>query len=210
MSDLTYLIAPSLAFLIAAGSPGPATLAVAGTSMLRGRRAGLALSLGLTLGLAFWGAIAAAGFGAVLLHWAPGMLALRLLGGAYLLYLAWQSAKSALNEDRLEMPTATQSSSTRMFARGLLLNLTNPKALLAWAAVIALGVRPGADPSEIPVIVAVCTLIGLFLYLAYAVIFSTERVMSGYRRARRWIEAVFALLFGAAGLKLILDRANTA
>ncbi|MEM9097862.1 MAG: LysE family translocator [Pseudomonadota bacterium] len=208
MNDLAYLIAPSLAFLIAAGSPGPATLAVAGTSMLRGRRAGLALAFGLTFGLAFWGAIAAAGFGAVLLHWAPGMLALRLLGGAYLLFLAWQSAKAALSNNTLAMTGAEDQSWSHIFGRGLLLNLTNPKALLAWAAVIALGIRPGSEAGEVPVIVAVCTTIGLILYLAYAVIFSTERVMFAYRAARRWIEGLFAFLFGAAGLKLILDRSN--
>ncbi|MEM8792806.1 MAG: LysE family translocator [Pseudomonadota bacterium] len=208
MIELSYLIAPCLAFLIAAGSPGPATLAVMGTSMLRGRRAGYALSAGLTLGLAFWGWLAAAGFGALLVHWAPGMLALRLIGGAYLLYLAWQSAKSALREEDVSISAVAAEEPRRMFLRGLLLNLTNPKALLAWAAVIAIGIGPTSTPGEIATIVSVCTAIGLVIYLGYAAFFSTNRVMRTYRSARRSIEGIFAALFGAAAMKLIFGRAD--
>jgi hypothetical protein len=46
---LTHLLAPASTFLIAAGSPGAATLA----------------------GVVLWSAVAAAGLGALMLHWAP-------------------------------------------------------------------------------------------------------------------------------------------
>ena len=59
MPDLSFLIAPLIAFFIAAGSPGPATLACAGAAMTHGRAAGLALGVGLALGLSFWGALTA-------------------------------------------------------------------------------------------------------------------------------------------------------
>ena len=204
MSDLAYLVAPSLAFLVAAGSPGPATLAVAATAMARGRRAGMATGLGLGLGLAFWGVIAAAGLGAAILAWAPALVVLRLAGGAFLLWLAWKSAKSALQPDVADDPSPLPDRA--LFRRGLLLNLLNPKAVLAWGAVIAIGLPQGAGPAEFAAIVAVCSAIGVALYAIYAVAFSMPPVRGWYTRARRGIEAACALSFGLAGIRLMLWR----
>lgn len=54
------------AAFLAAGSPGPATLAIAGTSMSSGRPAGLALAAGVTSGSFIWSISAAFGLGAVM------------------------------------------------------------------------------------------------------------------------------------------------
>jgi threonine/homoserine/homoserine lactone efflux protein len=203
-ADLSWLLAPGLAFLIAAGSPGPATLAVAGTAMAEGRRAATALGLGLALGLAAWGALVAAGLGALILHFAPALVALRIAGGLFLLYLALKSARAAWAPGQ---PDALASAgSTRLFRRGVLLNLLNPKAVLAWAAVIALGVPADARAAGITAIVAVCALLGVAVYLAYAAAFSTPAVRSGYALARRRIEAALAVAFAAAGLRLLSER----
>jgi threonine/homoserine/homoserine lactone efflux protein len=207
MSDLAFLLTPLLAFFITAASPGPATLSLAATSMTRGRGAGIALAFGLTLGIAFWGALAAMGLGALLVHWAPGMFALRVLGGAYLLYLGVLSARSALSAETPSAKTITPSGG-HQFGRGLLLNLTNPKSLLAWGAVIALGVGPDTTPAGVAMLTLLCVLITLVLYIGYAVLFSTSRMMAGYQRFRRWIEGVFAVLFGLAGVRLVLWRAE--
>lgn len=206
--DLSYLIPPLLAFFVAAASPGPATLAVAATSMARGLRPGMALGVGLTLGLSMWGALTAIGLGALIIAWAPALLALKLLGGAYLLYLAWLSAKSALTKGEASALTRTPQGDNdqRMIWRGFLLNMMNPKAVLAWTAVITLG-----RPDEVGIygmiaIVSLCTLSGLLIYWGYALSFSAPPVSALYVRARRWFEGFFAIGFGLAGLKLILHR----
>ncbi len=204
--DPGFLPPAALAFLIAAGSPGPATLAVAATAMAKGRRSGRALACGLALGLSLWGCVAAAGLGALMLAWAPAMLALRLIGGAYLLYLAWASARSALSRRVDRNIGADTATAGKNFRRGLMLNAMNPKAVLAWTAVIAVALPANATPAEIWAIVALCSGIGLLIYIAYADAFSRPAIMAGYARARRWLEAGFAALFGAAGLKLMLSR----
>jgi threonine efflux protein len=56
-----------LASLIVAASPGPATLAIAGTAMRSGRKQSLALASGITTGSLFWSCAAAFGLGAVML-----------------------------------------------------------------------------------------------------------------------------------------------
>ncbi len=205
IGDLAFLGAPALAFLVAAGSPGPATLAVAGTAMAAGRRAGLAIGAGLSIGLAFWGALTALGLGALVIGSPPALVALRIGGGLYLLWLAWKSARAAWTG----APPATAGAvdaPLRLALRGLALNLSNPKAALAWAAVIALGLPPGAGPGHLAAIAATCSAIGLLVYVAYALGFAAAPVRRAYARARRAVEAALAAVFAGAGLKLILDR----
>lgn len=208
MTDLSFLIAPALAFFIAAGSPGPATLACAGAAMAHGRAAGLTLGLGLALGLSFWGALTAVGLGAVVLGSPEALLALRLIGGAYLIWLAWRSAQSAFRPTgRIGEGAAPPK---RLFLRGVLLNLSNPKAALAWAAVIALGLPADAGAYHLAIIAAVCSAIGLMIYIAYAIGFALPPVRQAYAKARRMVDAGLAALFGYAGLRLIFKEVDPA
>jgi threonine/homoserine/homoserine lactone efflux protein len=200
------MLASLLAFAIAAGSPGPATLAVSGTAMARGHRAGLAMAAGLTLGLALWGLVAALGFGTVVARAPAALMGLKLLGGAYLLYLAWVTGRAALAAGESAAVSPQGGAGRRLFRRGLLLNLGNPKAVLTWLAVLALaGLEPGAG---LLAFVALSSAVGGALYAAYALIFSRAPVMAFYARQRRRIEAGFAALFGLAGLRLLLWRAT--
>ena len=206
MTDLNFLIAPVVAFLVAAGSPGPATLAVAGAAMAHGRGAGLAIGLGLAAGLAFWGVLTAVGLGAVVLGSPHALLALRLLGGGYLLWLAWVSGKAVFRPGE---PAITPPPHRGLIWRGVLLNLSNPKAALAWAAVIALGLPAGAAPWHLSLIAAVCSVLGLAIYAAYAIGFALPPVRRVYAKGRRVVDAALAALFGYAGLRLILTRTES-
>lgn len=192
-----------VSFAFAAGSPGPATLAVAGTAMAQGRRQGIAMALGLACGLALWGVMAGVGLGLLIVHFAPALLAMKLIGAAYLFYLAVMSARSAMRPETEMRPTedAADRSARRMFLRGAWLNLLNPKAVLAWVAALALG---AADAMTI----AVCAVVGLGLYLFYATVFSLDPIRAGYARVRRGIEGVFAAFFAVAGLRLLLWKAE--
>lgn len=208
MTDFSFLIAPALAFFVAAGSPGPATLSCAGAAMAHGRRAGLVLGLGLSLGLSFWGVLTAVGLGAVVLGSPQALFALRLIGGAYLIWLALRSAQSAFQlSDRVREATAPPK---QLFLRGVILNLSNPKAALAWAAVIALGLPADAGAYHLTLIAAVCSAIGLMIYVAYAIGFALPPVRHAYAKARRVVDAGLAALFGFAGLRLLFKEVNPA
>ncbi|HMQ92342.1 LysE family translocator [Amaricoccus sp.] len=207
---LDALVSPALlAFFVAAASPGPATLAVSTTAMARGARAAVLMGVGLAIGLAFWGLIAAAGLGALLVQSSVALTVLRWFGGAYLLWLAWQSARSAVmpEPEAVDVPTIADS---RILIRGLVLNLSNPKAVLAWISVLALGVGSSDDPSRLAITTSLCGVLGLVIYLAYAVLFSQAPVRSGYRKARRGIDGVAAAFFGYSGLKLVFTRSEAA
>jgi threonine/homoserine/homoserine lactone efflux protein len=87
------------------------------------------------------------------------------------------------------------------------MHLTNPKALLGWIATMTLGLGPGATPATVAVILAGCAILSITIFCGYALVFSTAPMIRMYRHARRWIEGTLALVFGAAGMKLLLSRA---
>ena len=144
MVDIVGLLSVSAAFFVVAASPGPATLAAATVSMSAGRKNGMQFGIGLSLGLAFWGLIAATGMGAVLQASTIALAALKIFGGAYLLWLAYRSFRSAQRESAEISKTHFDG---KWFKRGLLLNLSNPKAVVAWIATLALGCLLYTSPS---------------------------------------------------------------
>jgi threonine/homoserine/homoserine lactone efflux protein len=187
--------------LIVTVSPGPANIAVSTVALRHGRRRGLWFGLGLTLGLAFWGLVAATGMGAVLQASAEALFALKILGGVYLSWLAFNAAKAALKGVAEEAGGRSADHSWGL-PQGLLLNLSNPKAVFAWMAALSMGLSAEAGGALVPVATALCMLIGLANYAGYALIFSLPGMMAGYRRISRWVEGAVAGLFSAAALGL--------
>jgi len=127
-----------LAWVLAGGSPGPATLSIAGTAMNTGRRAGLIFVLGILFGSACWGLAAAAGLSAVMLANAWIFEVLRYCGAGYLLFLALKSLSSALRPNVPMAQRAYGGSAWQIFTKGTLIHLTNPKAILSWASIYSL------------------------------------------------------------------------
>ena len=193
------------AFILAVASPGPSNLAIMATSMERGRGAGATLAFGVTAGSLTWGVLAAIGVtGLVIAH--PGALyAIKIVGGLYLLFLAWRSARAAL---QVEMPSSARAaiSGRRTFLRGYLMHLTNPKAILSWTAIIALGLKPDTPPVVLYAIILGCLTISLAINQFYAFLFSTASMIAGYRRIRRKAEACLAVFFSFASFKLLTSQ----
>ena len=192
------------AFVIAVASPGPSNLQVMATSMERGRSAGSTLALGVTAGSLTWGILAAIGVTGIIVAHPGALYAIKIVGGLYLLFLAWRSARSAM---RAEMPpTKLVASGRRTFLRGYLMHITNPKAILSWTAIIALALRPDTPPVVLYAIVGGCMLISLAINQFYAVLFSTASMIAGYRRIRRKAEACLAAFFTFASFKLLTSQ----
>ena len=189
-------------------SPGPAVLAIIGTSLERGRQSGVSLALGVVCGSAFWGCAAALGMATLLTSTAYALVALKIVGGLYLLWLAFKSVRSAMAHTAAKDPAllAKAGRPSQMFRNGFLIHLTNPKAVMAWLATIALGVSESSPVWVSLVIVAGGIVISLVGNFAYALLFSTRSMASVYAAAKRPIEFVFATLFGVAGLKLLSSR----
>ncbi len=208
-ADFHQLLIVWMAYVIAAGSPGPSNMRIMGVAMNQGRRAALFLATGVISGSIFWGLMAATGVSAVLTRYAEALFVLKILGGLYLLYLAYKAGKSALIRDEQmagEVVVRERQSGVALYKRGLLMHLTNPKSILGWIALMTLGLGPQASVATVATILAGCAVLSVTIFFGYALLFSTAPMVRLYRRARRGIEGTLALFFGAAGLKLLFTR----
>lgn len=199
------LLAILLAALAASLSPGPASLAVAGTSMARGRKAGLLLTVGIMVGSLTWSLAAALGLGAVMLTHAWVFEIIRYAGAAYLLYLAWRSAKSAFSNGEAETKTI-DGGIRQLIVRGAALHITNPKSILFFGALYSIGIPADASAGQLFLVVAAVGLQATIVYSGYALLFSAPATMRFYLHLRRWFEGLFAISFAFAGLKVATAR----
>ncbi|MGJ8615320.1 MAG: LysE family translocator [Sulfitobacter sp.] len=205
MTDIHLPVILFAAF-IASGSPGPATLAIAGTSMSSGRRAGLALASGVTTGSFIWSVSAAFGLGAVMAANAWVFQVARYVGAAYLMWLAFKAARSAWHGNNLAAKPLPQITPRRAYAKGLALHLTNPKAVLFFGALYAIGIPAGTSPAALITVILAVGIQSLIMFHLYAVIFSSTPMAAAYTRAKRWFEGFFALAFGAIAIKVLTAK----
>ncbi|MCY1268126.1 Threonine efflux protein [compost metagenome] len=208
-ADLHHLLLVFMVYTIGAASPGPSNMRIIGVAMHQGRQAALCLAAGVFSGSLLWGALAATGISAVLVKYASALVLMKILGGTYLLFLALKAARSALKTDKQLENGATFAPKTtgfNLYQRGLLMHITNPKALFGWMATMTLGLGPETSEATVTLILTGCAVLSVIIFSGYAILFSTAPMVSAYRRARRWIEGSLAMLFGAAGLKLIFTR----
>ena len=114
------------------GSPGPAIAALVAVGRARGLVGGLPYFLGLQLGLATAAGITAAGLFSLLAAFPSALRVMTIAAMVYLIYLAYRIASSPVGE------TAQASSDAHSSpAAGFLLGVTNPKAYLAFASLLA-------------------------------------------------------------------------
>ena len=206
MFDAFNLPVILLAALIASASPGPSTLAVAGTSMAAGRRYGLALASGITTGSIIWSVGAALGLGVSMLANAWVFEIIRYAGAGYLLFLACKSARSALTRREVKISAIAAATLRQAYVKGVALHLTNPKAVLFFGSLYAVGIPAGSPPEALAAVIAAIGAQSFVVFHGYALIFSSSVITRAYMRLRRGFEAMFAIGFGAAGLKVLTTR----
>lgn len=194
-----------IAALLASVSPGPATLAIAGTSMASGKGSGLALASGITAGSFVWSISAVFGLGAIMLANVWMFEVVRYFGAAYLMYLAFKAARSAISQKEIAVKSIKGSKST-LFTKGLLLHITNPKAILFFSSLYSLGVPAGATIGQLTLVILAVGIQSFFIFHGYAFLFSSKTMTTLYLRLRRWFEGAFAIGFGVASVKILAAK----
>lgn len=201
-----------LAFMIGVASPGPSVLAVMGMAMAQGRVRALVLASGVVSGSLFWGLCAACGLGALMQRYAAALILVKLIGGLYLLWMAWQAARKAICGTRAQAGAddAPVPGYGRLYLRGAAMHLTNPKAIVVWLSVVSLALPPGAGAADALAFVASCVPLSAAIFTCYALAFSTSPARRAYRAGERGIHAVLAGVFGYAGLRMLLSSSIAA
>lgn len=133
MDDLPRLVNALITLWLAAfplmGSPGPATLSLAGIGVSYGFRKGTPYLAGIIAGTTGVLLMIATGVTALILAQPALVAVLTAIGGAYIVYLAWKIATAPVGQAPVERDRVPA------FVPGLLLAIANPKAFAAIGAV---------------------------------------------------------------------------
>lgn len=115
--------------------PGPDSLLIMTRSATQGWRAGCAAALGIGTGTLVHIVFAALGLSAILATSAAAFAAVKYVGAAYILYLAWGLLRSRGNRAGVP-PDLPALPLARIFGQGLLTNVLNPKVALFFLAFV--------------------------------------------------------------------------
>lgn len=189
-------------------SPGPNILAVIGTSMSVGRRSGIALGVGVGIGSFCWATLTVSGLSALLASYADALTIIKVVGGIYLLWLAYKAFRSAASAHAIEATSLSGSEfkPAGYLLRGLIIQMTNPKAALAWIAIISLGIQANAPLWVGLSIVVGTSILSIAIHCIYAIAFSSAPMVRFYGKARRWIQGALGAFFCFAGVRLLITR----
>lgn len=115
--------------------PGPNMIYLVSRSMIQGRSAGLVSLLGVACGFLVYLVAATAGLTAVFAAVPAAYTALKLIGAAYLLYLAWQAIRPG-GRSVFEPTALPADSHRRLFVMGMVTNLLNPKIAVLYVSLL--------------------------------------------------------------------------
>jgi threonine/homoserine/homoserine lactone efflux protein len=191
-------------------TPGPDMTLFVGRTLSDGRRAGLAVLAGTTVGLYVHTTLVAFGLAALLAASPTAFTVLKWAGAAWLVHLAIEALRhgSALAADA--GAGATETPLHRAFLAGLGVNLLNPKIVVFFVTFLPQFVDP-ADPHATARIAILGGLYGVIgAPICVVLILGAEKVAGAFRRSRRLARALdyaCAGLFSAFALKLVLSKA---
>jgi threonine/homoserine/homoserine lactone efflux protein len=202
----------SLAFLVTTLviviTPGTGVLYTLAAGLSRGTRASIIAAIGCTLGIVPPMMAAIMGLAALLQASALAFQTLKLLGVAYLLYMAWSTLR---DKDALAVhEETTPHSPVRVILSGILINVLNPKLTIFFVAFLPQFVSakdPGASVRMLQ-LSGVFMLVTLVVFIGYGVFAASVRNhLLARPRILIWMRRSFAVAFVGLAAKLALtDR----
>jgi threonine/homoserine/homoserine lactone efflux protein len=204
METIAALASIAGALTLGAMSPGPSFLMVARTSIASSRAAGLAAALGMGVGGVLFAAAALLGLHVVLLAVPWLYIALKVLGGAYLVIIGITIWRGARQPVRISGDERLGQRAAGAFWLALLTQVSNPKTAVVYASVFA-----ALLPPEIPlwatlVLPAVLFAIEAGWYSVVALALSAPSPRASYLRFKSWIDRAAGAVMALLGLRLIL------
>lgn len=189
-------------------TPGPDTVYILGRSIAQGREAGIASALGISAGSIFHTSAAALGLSAILATSAFAFGAIKLIGGAYLVFLGMKMILQRRKE--LNLPSVFRRRTTAAaFRQGVLTNILNPKVALFFLAFLPQFIDPASN-SKVPAFI----LLGLTfvttgtiwcLVLAWFASVFSERLRDN-ETISQWLNRTAGALFVFLGLRLATTK----
>lgn len=206
MDIMIVLISVFAIFIPALMLPGPDFVAVVRSAMAGGTSAGLATTLGVSIGLGFYASLSLLGLSAVLIEYQWLAWLVRVLGGCYLIYLGITLLFSK------PVPVDVSAAGGRPHGNALLfgfvVTLTNPKAIVLFTSVFATSVTAETPVWLMVVMIALVIASSLLWYSIVSIFMSSTPVISRFKNAQHRIERAAGVCFIAIGGRILADSRN--
>ncbi|HWY29230.1 MAG TPA: LysE family translocator [Candidatus Acidoferrum sp.] len=202
---LLYLFTWSLVAL----TPGPAVMCSMAQSTRYGFRSSLAGISGIQLGNFTFFVCIALGLGALLATATTIFSILRVVGAFYLFYLGVRIILSTFRRPfpKAALPAMLLAAHRGLFLQGLLIQLTNPKALLFVSALLPQFIDPHRSvPVQLVILVFTTIAVDSFVLSLYA--FLAQRGVQSFRASRwsAWLERIVGATLVCFGVRLLYSR----
>jgi len=184
-------------------APGPDNIFVLTQSMTKGAKPGVFVTLGLCSGLVFHTAAVALGVAAVFQTSIVAFNILKFIGAGYLLYLAYMSfttnSQSKIKADKENLSLA------RLYKRGIIMNITNPKVSIFFLAFLPQFTNPTTGSVTLQIFA-----LGAIFMLCALVVFSSIALVAGKlgnwfnrsKNAENILNKIAGTVFAGLALKL--------
>jgi RhtB (resistance to homoserine/threonine) family protein len=197
-TQIATLATIAASFLAAVLVPGPSSLTVMRTSLSSGARSGIATAIGVATGNSLYAAAAAFGLVAIIEASGTAFAILKIVGGLYLLHLGLRMLISrkrvAVQADSVvEMPIH------RALLRGVLIDLSNPKTVMAFLGIFAIAFPAHPSLSLSVLSVAIIGGISLTWHCLLGYLFARPSLRHAYHRAGHWIDRIAGAVIGSFG-----------
>ncbi len=186
-------------------TPGVDMLFTLSRTLQHGWRTGIAAALGILAGCVVHTAAAALGLAALLAASALAFTAIKWLGAAYLLWLAWGMLRAAVRDAIPALGASSPASFAQVFGQGFLTNVLNPKVALFFLALLPQFIATDAPDKTLAFLFLGAVFIAggtLFLF-ALVALAHRMRVFGASAAVRRVMNALGGTLFAALALRLV-------
>ena len=171
------MLAFFIAALVVAVAPGPDNLFVLAQSATHGAKAGFCVICGLCTGIVIQVTLLVLGVSALIAASPKAFFVMQCLGATYLLYLAYKSfqVRSGVILSEAQSAESKDLGAKKLYLRGIIMNITNPKAVL-----FALSFIPPAVKMDSPLNPTVqMAILGAEFILATFIVFGSVALLAG-------------------------------
>jgi threonine/homoserine/homoserine lactone efflux protein len=188
--------------------PGPDFAVVTKNTLVGGRRRGRWTALGVSNSNLVQGTVAAFGLSALIVKVQPLFEAIKWAGVAYLVYLGAQAIRSAVRGQYAKISDEAQSAKQGLagWRQGFISNITNPKVLVFYLAVLPQFLTPGAGLGWLLVLAWSHAVISLAYLLVLVTGLHSARRLLMRRAVRRGLDATTGAVLLGFSAKLATEH----
>ena len=192
------------ACILIALAPGPDNIFVLSQSAIRGRMAGLVITLGLCTGLIGHTFLVASGVAVIFKVSLIAFTTLKLIGIAYLLYLAYLAFQDSAK--KLNPAKNGDASLYQLYIRGIIMNVANPKVFIFFLSFLPQFVDPKRESLMLQIVI-----LGFVFICSALIVFGLISLFAGYlcsyfqrsSRAQNIMNYITGIVYIAIAIKLV-------